>query len=139
MQGFELHRVTFDYISSCFDGHTWYIQAVLNRLYSYNRVPDSANVDVAVAEIVDESTYAYENLLVAYPKMSVRLLKAIAKSQPVKEITSGKFIADNDLKAASSVSTALKKLLDNELVYKSPDGYIIYDRFMAVWLRLQPF
>ena len=29
--------------------------------------------------------------------------------------------------------------LDNELIYQTPCGYIIYDRFMSEWLRKQPF
>ena len=41
------------------------------------------------------------------------------------------------IKAASSINTALKKLIDKELVYKTQDGYIVYDRFMAIWLRSQ--
>jgi len=138
-QGFRLDSETFGYIYESFGGHTWYIQAILNRLYAYNRQPDRNAVNKAVAEIVEESTYAYEHLLTAYSGTNVKLLKAIAKSQPVKEITSGQFIADNSLKAASSVNTALKKLMGNELVYKSPEGYIIYDRFMAIWLRQQPY
>ena len=138
-QGCQLSEETFKYIYDSFDGHTWYIQAILNRLYGYNRQPDERVVNEAIAEIVEESTYAYENLLAAYPATSVKLLKAIAKSQPVKEITSGQFIADNKLKAASSVNTALKKLLNNELVYKTQEGYIIYDRFMAIWLQQQPY
>ena len=138
-QGCQLSEETFKYIYDSFDGHTWYIQAILNRLYGYNRQPDERVVNEAIAEIVEESTYAYENLVAAYPATSVKLLKAIAKSQPVKEITSGQFIADNKLKAASSVNTALKKLLNNELVYKTQEGYIIYDRFMAIWLQQQPY
>ena len=138
-QGCQLSEETFKYIYDSFNGHTWYIQAILNRLYGYNRQPDEHVVNDAIAEIVEESTYTYENLLAAYPVTSVKLLKAIAKSQPVKEITSGQFIADNKLKAASSVNTALKKLLNNELVYKTPEGYIIYDRFMAIWLQQRPY
>ena len=134
-QGFDINDETFKYIYKKFDGHTWYIQAILNRMYGYNRQPDELVVNEAIAEIVEESTYTYQNLLAAYTSTSVKLLKAIAKSQPVKEITAGQFIAGNKLKAASSVNTALKKLLNNELVYKTPEGYIIYDRFMAIWLQ----
>lgn len=138
-RGMNMDEETFNLIYTSFDGHTWYIQVILNRLYGYDRRPDTELVNEVITEIVAESTYAYENLLTAYPAMSVKLLKAIAKSQPVKEITSGKFIADHKLKAASSVKTALQKLLHNELVYKTPEGYIIYDHFMALWLRRQAY
>ena len=78
-----------------------------------------------------------DSLLTAYPSGSVRLLKAIASEGCVKEILSGDFITKHRLKAASSVNSALKKLVDNELVYKKPEGYTIYDRFMGEWLRRQ--
>lgn len=138
-QGRELDEQTFGYLYDAFDGHTWYIQILLNRLYSYPEKPDIRMVDYAVGEVVAESTYTYENLLAAYPASNIRLLKAIAKSGYVKEINSGGFIAEYKLRAASSVNSALKKLIDREMVYKTPDGYIVYDRFLAVWLRQQPF
>lgn len=135
----ELTQEMFDAIYDRFDGHTWYIQSVLNRLYGYSAAIDERLVAYAVAEIVAESTYAYENLLNAYPSGSVRLLKAIASEGCVKEVSSGDFISKHKLKAASSVSSALKKLVDSELVYKTAEGYIVYDRFMGEWLRNQGF
>ncbi|MDR2882618.1 MAG: ATP-binding protein [Alistipes sp.] len=138
-EGFLLSPETFEYFYESFDGHTWYIQAILNRLYGYRKSPDNEMVDEAVNEIVAESAYTYENLLAAYTQGSVRLLKAIAREGCVKEITSGDFIARHTLKAASSVNSNLNKLLDRELAYKTPDGYIVYDRFMAIWLREQPY
>lgn len=134
-----LERSVFDSVYDRFDGHTWYIQAILNRLYGYAAAIDAASVDIAVGEIVEESAYAYENLLAAYPAGSVRLLKAIASERCVKEITAGDFISKYRLKAASSVNSTIKKLLDNESVYKTQHGYIVYDRFMSEWLRRQAF
>lgn len=51
------------------------------------------------------------------------------------------------IKAAKGISTDSMienlhkpfKLLDNELVYKTTAGYIIYDRMMAEWLRSLTF
>lgn len=138
-QGRELEEQTFGYLYDAFDGHTWYIQTLLNRLYSYPEKLDIRMVDYAIGEVVAESTYTYENLLAAYPASNVRLLKAIAKAGCVGEINSGDFIAEYKLRAASSVNSALKKLIDKEMVYKTADGYIVYDRFLAIWLRQQPF
>lgn len=135
----ELTQEVFDTVYDRFDGHTWYIQSILNRLYGYSAPLDEKIVDYAVSEIVEESTYAYENLLAAYPAGSVRLLKAIAEEGCVKEVLSGDFIARHRLKAASSVNSALRKLVDSELVYRTADGYIVYDRFMAEWLRNRGF
>ncbi len=135
----KLDKQTFDYLYNEFNGQTWYIQVILNRLYGYNEHIDIQLVNYAIEEVVSELTFTYENLLAAYPISNVRLIKAIAKSKLIKEINSGEFITENKLKAASSVNSALKNLIDKELVYKTPDGYIVYDHFMAIWLRNIPF
>ncbi len=138
-QNQKLDKQPFDYLYNEFNGQTWYIQVILNRLYGYNEHIDIQLVNYAIEEVVSELTFTYENLLAAYPISNVRLIKAIAKSKLVKEINSGEFITENKLKAASSVNSALKNLIDKELVYKTPDGYIVYDHFMAIWLRNIPF
>ncbi len=134
MNGRELTHDVFDFIYNRYEGHTWYIQSILNRTYGYSEPVDENLVRYAISEIIAENTYSYENLMTAYPTGSIQLLKAIAKEGRVKEILSGDFISRHHLKAASSVSSAIKKLINNELVYKTPDGYIIYDRFMGEWL-----
>ena len=135
----QLPREVFDAIYDKFDGHTWYIQNLLNRLYGYNRDVEMASITCAMEQIVAEQSYSYADLLKAYPAGHVRLLKAIAQEGCVKEVLAGNFISKHKLRAASSVSSALKKLVANELVYQTTDGYIIYDRFMGEWLRNQVF
>ena len=135
----QLPRELFDMIYDRFDGHTWYIQNILNRLYSFHKDVAMELVSYAVEQIVAEQSYAYATLLKAYSAGHVRLLKAIAHEGCVKEALAGEFISKYRLRAASSVSAALKKLIDKELVYETPEGYIVYDRFMAEWLRKQLF
>lgn len=135
----QLPHEVFEAIYKKFDGHTWYIQNILNRLYGYNRDVDMTLVAYAMEQIVSELSYSYADLLKAYSAGHVRLLKAIANEGCVKEVLSGDFISKHKLRAASSVSASLKKMLDNELIYQTTDGYIIYDRFMGEWLRNQMF
>lgn len=134
-----LPRHVFYAIYEMYDGHTWYIQYLLNRLYGYNQDVDMVMVSDAMEQIVSEQSYSYQTLLKSYSAGQVRLLKAIAREGCVKEILAGDFISRNRLRAASSVSASLKRLQDNELVYLTPQGYIIYDRFMREWLRQQAF
>ena len=135
----ELPQEVFNSIYEKYEGHTWYVQCLLNRLYGYNRDVDMELVAYATEQIISEYSYAYADLLKTYSSGQVRLLKAIAKEGCVKEVLAGDFIGAYRLRAASSVSTALKKLQENELVYQTADGYIIYDRFMGEWLRRQAF
>jgi AAA+ ATPase superfamily predicted ATPase len=135
----QLPDDVFNAIYDKFEGHTWYMQCILNRLYSFNRDIDSELVETAVNQIITENAYAYADLVKAYSLGQVKLLKAVAREGRVAEVLSGEFIGRYDLRAASSVSSALKKLVDNELIYKSADGYMVYDRFMNEWLRNQVF
>ena len=138
-QGKELSSDTFSIIYDMFNGHTWYIQNVLNRLYSYRKKPDDRLINLMIATILAESGTVYENALAAYTANNIQLLKAVAKEKCVKEINAGDFIAKYNLKSPSSVNISLKKLIDKELLYKTSEGTIVYDRFMAFWLRQQPF
>ena len=135
----ELPIDVFDAIYTKYNGHTWYVQALLNRLYGYNRSVDMELVAYATEQIIAEYSYSYADLLKSYTAGNVKLLRAIAQEGCVKEVLSGDFIAKYKLRAASSVSSSLKKLLNNELVYLTDQGYIIYDRFMGEWLSNQPF
>ncbi len=135
--GVKLPQEVFNTIYEKYEGHTWYVQCLLNRLYGYDRDVDMELVSYATEQILAEYSYIYADLLKAYSSGQVRLLKAIAKEGCVKEVLAGDFISTYGLRAASSVSAAMKKLLENELVYQTADGYIIYDRFMGEWLRRQ--
>ena len=137
--GVKLPQEIFNTIYEKYKGHTWYVQCLLNRLYGYDRDVDMELVSYATEQILAEYSYIYADLLKAYTAGQVRLLKAIAKEGCVKEVLAGDFISTYGLRAASSVSAAMKKLLENELVYQTADGYIIYDRFMGEWLRRQGF
>lgn len=119
-----------------FEGYTWYIQRVLNKLYTQSgETVDQISVERVVREILDENAYYYQSLLRAYTKGQGKLLKAIAKEGKVSVVLAGGFVSKYGLNATSSVKGALKRLVEDEQVYKAPDGYIIYDRFMAEWLR----
>ncbi|MQM91206.1 hypothetical protein [Segatella copri] len=59
---------------------------------------------------------------------------AIARECLVSSPLSQQFICTHHLPATSSVRTALKALVDKQLVSKTPTGYLVSDRFFAKWL-----
>ena len=64
-----------------------------------------------------------------------QLLKAIADEGVVPAINAASFISAHHLKGTSSINKALAFLLDNEYVYRSDKGYMVYDRFLGIWLK----
>lgn len=131
----KISEDTFNAMYDKFEGHTWYIQNLLNRLYAYGEEVNLESVEFAINQVVSEYSYSYVDLLNSLTASNVRLIEAIASEECVKEIYAGEFISKYKLTGASSVSASLTKLEENEIVYKSENGYIIYDRFMSEWLR----
>ena len=134
-QGRPFNEDLFHLIYQKYEGHTWYIQKVLNQLYKKKAATlDETTLNEAILQIWKENEYYYQMILRAYSPGQVKLLKAIAREGTIKEITAGSFITRNGLTATSSVKSALKRLLDDEIVYLSNKGYLIYDRFFGEWL-----
>jgi hypothetical protein len=131
----KISEDTFNAMYDRFEGHTWYIQNLLNRLYGYGEEVNLESVEFAINQVVSEYSYSYIDLLNSLTASNVRLIEAIANEGCVKEIYAGEFISKYKLTGASSVSASLTKLEENEIVYKSENGFIIYDRFMSEWLR----
>jgi hypothetical protein len=134
--GRSLDRDVFSALYRRFDGITWYVQAILWDFYASGEdIVDAAQLDEAVSERIDANEYDQQRLLEILPEGARRLLKAIAVEGSVRFPQSGAFISRHRLKAASSVKTSLNMLVEKELVYRNPDGYVVYDRLFAEYLR----
>ena len=134
--GRTIDETQFKFIYDSFEGHTWYVQTILNRLYeSGGDVTEREQVTDAIRTIVRENTMVYQSTIAMLPDKQLQVLKALAKEGKTATPNKGSFIQKYSLKAASSVSSALTSLVDKELVYRSQEGYSVYDRFMEIWLR----
>ena len=135
-KGGDLSREVFSEAYRRYEGHTWYIQCLMNRLYeSVKNVNDISMLNAATVSVLRGRQPQYESLSQFFTENQMRLLKAIACEGVVAQPTSGKFIRDYRLPGASSVRAALESLEEKELVYRTNEGYIIYDRFMTLWLK----
>ena len=82
-----------------------------------------------------EQEVAFLNYYESLTYNQSQLLLAIARDKAVESVLSQDFIHRHCLPASSSVSLALKALIEREFVYKYNGKFIIYDRFFAIWLR----
>lgn len=136
LKGKDLSRDLFSEIYKRFEGHTWYIQCIMNRLYEMGETVDNAaQLNSAIISILKGREAQYESISQFFTANQMNLLKAIAEEGTVAQPTSGKFIKAHRLPGASSIKVALKALVDKELVYRKTEGYVIYDRFMSLWLQ----
>lgn len=116
--------------------HTYYVQFLCNRLYGLR---EKIITEVLVKETLNsilrenEAVYInYRNLLTEY---QWAMLKAIACEGNAKLITSKDFITKYKLGTPSSVHTAVKSLMEKEMIYREQEEYFIYDVFLERWLE----
>lgn len=121
-----------------FDGITYYIQRVMNELFSLtppNGICSSDAIEGAVQNIIDVSSPIYEDLLYQLPEKQSRVLVAIGKEHRAESITSGKFVKKHGLLSPNSVKSAVPALIDKGLLTMDKGVYQVYDKFFNIWLE----
>ena len=138
--GKHLDKTVVALLSDRFEAVTSYMHRVMNVLFSRTdkgATCDVSMVDEAVEFIIRLSSDTYESLFYQMPEKQRSLFLAIAREGKATEVTSGAFIKRNKLNSASSVSSALKGLLDKDFITEDKNVYSVYDQFFALWLKFK--
>ena len=118
-----------------FEGITWYVQAVLNKVWESGRGRSSVSqIDDAVHSLVEGSDMVFHDLFRSQNEASRALLRAVAADGCVPSPTSGDFLSRYGFKSHSTVRSALANLIDGDLLYQTDKGYVVYDRLFGIWL-----
>lgn len=121
-----------------FDGITWYVQKMLNMLFSLT--PEggectSGMIREALGNILNSYKYTFQEILFRLPERQKEVLIAINKEGDARAIQSAEFIKKYSLPGASSVQAAVKGLLEKDFITHEQGVYRIYDRFFGLWLN----
>ena len=131
----SIDEETFDYLYTKLSSHTWYVHTLLNRLYEsgYETI-DKTTVEDIMADILLENEGTFQTFLRLVTPIQAKVLYAIASEGTIKEIQGKTFLTKYRLGAASTVKTAVKSLVEKELLLDNNGEYQIYDRFFGIWL-----
>lgn len=88
-------------------------------------------------EILSSRTALYTNYRNLLTEKQYQLLRAIALDMEVKHPNSIEFIRKYGLGSISTINSALKVLVEKELVYYEKEHYKVYDVFQSQWFRMQ--
>jgi hypothetical protein len=127
---------SIDYILDWTKTHTFYVQYVCNKLFA--KGTDKIKLDLiheTLLEILTENQDSYLQIHNLLPVNQWNLLKAIAKEDGIKQITSQYFINKYNLSTPSSLAIALKGLLNKELITLIDDKYQLENVFLQRWLE----
>ncbi len=128
------------------DGETFAVQKICNAIYS-SGIP-TITLPLAkeiFARVLHEQQSYYERIraLLGADSVQFGLLRAVARSGEVSEITGAEFMRANLFSNSSSIFKAIRSLEGYQLVSKkvTPDGKMIYfinDALFKSWLNTLP-
>ncbi len=69
------------------------------------------------------------------PEKQRNVLRAIAAEGEARNVRSGAFAKKYGLQSPSSVNSAIKGLLEKDLITEEGGAYAVYDKFLEIWMR----
>lgn len=120
-----------------FDGITWYIQYVLNMLYSSicdQTLLTEEDVKAAVGMILSQHRFAYQALIYQLTAKQKQVLVAIAKEGKPSSLMSQAFLQKYRL-GASTVQGAVKTLLEKDFITQDEGCSQLCDKFLELSVR----
>jgi len=130
----------FKAVYSMFDGHTWYVQRLLNELYAWTSPGETATADMLpdiVSYVVKTYARSFQEQMSNMPDAQKKLLLAVAKDGKSDKVTSMAFCKKHALKSPSTVQSALRVLHDKGVIRKEGDSYSIANRLLAIWIKME--
>jgi len=123
-----------------FEGITYYLQRMLN--YLFLSTPQGSRctvemIDQVQREILADSSDSYQLLLMQIPEKQRMVFTAIAREGKARAVSSGSFVKKYHLQSPSTVLSAVKGLLEKDLITQEDGAYCVYDRFFRLWLLQQ--
>jgi len=131
-------RIDTEVLDAVFEwswGQTYTIQLICNKLYGRYDGVSLKEFHLMIEEILMQESPFFSQLTNLLSKTQWNVLMAIARGGRVKNPLSSKFLKAHDLKAASSVGTALKMLQTKEIVVRDGDAYRVHDILFMRWMQ----
>lgn len=123
-----------EHVYTTFKGNTYYMQKVMHEAFNEDKA-DTATVKDIIQSMVLDNGHKFSEILSRLTLPQKELLYAIAKDGLARQITSTAFIKRHNLRSASSVQSAVKKLMEHHLVSTSQATHYIDDQLMSLWLK----
>ena len=118
-------------------GNTYYIQKTFREAFSLSlegKTCDQQMVQTIINNMIQESSHKYSETMARLSLPQKELLMAIADEGRAQRVTSGQFIKRHKLLSASSVQSAMRKLMEYGIVTSENGSYYIEDQLLNLWL-----
>jgi len=103
--------------------------------YRTEELLDYTYANELITNYLESRKLDYQSLLSLLPSNQQKLVIAIAKEGKVSKPTAVDFIMKYSLPSLSSSLQAVKVLAQKEIIYKTNEGYVVYDVFFRRFLE----
>lgn len=125
-------------VYNLFKGHTYYIQKTFNEAFADTPECEECSLETiqaAIGNMIASNDTIFREILSNIPEKQKELLYAIAKEGEASRITSSEFIKRHSLTSASSVQSAVKKLLEKDIITEINKVFSVTDKLFAMWMN----
>lgn len=125
-------------VYNLFKGHTYYIQKTFNEAFADTSEGEECTIEtlrVAIDNMIAANDTIFREILSNVPEKQKELLYAIAKEGEAERITSASFIKRHSLASSSSVQSAMKKLLEKDIITEINKVFSVTDKLFAMWIN----
>ncbi|MDD7317913.1 MAG: ATP-binding protein [Prevotella sp.] len=136
--GKSIEQAAIEYAYQRYDGITLYLQRMMHDAFSMTKEGETftkENMKWQSKAYVRQQETRLKEMLSHISEQQKELLYAICEDGIAERITSGEFVRRHNLKSASAVQAALKKLLEYDVVTQNGKQFSISDPLLRIWLR----
>lgn len=135
--GKHLDREALSYYYGLFEGTTYLLQKLMHEAFieiSAGETCDRAMLDKCYDNMLEEVAENYANVLGSLTERQKDALFAIAREGNAERVMSSSFIKRHALASASAMQSAVKKLLENELITVKGGVYSLSDILFRLYI-----
>ncbi len=121
-----------------FDGVTAYLQRVMNVLFMNTPKGEHCTADMiedAIEFILNLNAEHYEMLFSQMSEKQRITFIAIAQEGRARNISSGLFVRKHRLVSSSSAVSAVRGLMEKDVITCEHNEYYVYDYFFPIWMK----
>jgi AAA+ ATPase superfamily predicted ATPase len=133
-----IDKEAIEWAYQCYDGITMYTHRLFHDAFVETDEGECCGVSEMKAlsmMLIQQNAKRLQELLAYITEQQKELLYAIAADGQSARVTSSAFVKRHHLKSASAVQSAVKKLLDYDLITEQNKTYSIVDPLLRIWLR----
>lgn len=136
--GKSLEPEAMEWAYNTFDGVTMYVHKLLHDTFA-DTMPSAtctvAEMQQAADQMLQQNGKRLQELLAYVTEQQKEVLYSIAADRYVQRITSSDFVRRHHLKSASAVQSAVKRLLDLDLITEQHKSFSISDPLLRIWIN----